>query len=145
MTYREIVEDDLEDIFTVRVATWHNPNGVEEMTRMGITHDAVRSLMRKNSHRGWLAECEGRTIGFAMGDRETGEMWVIAVLKAFEGKGVGRTLLGLVEDWLFSEGWEELWLTTDLDEGLRAVGFYKHLGWSDWKIEDGDRFMRKWC
>ena len=42
-----------------------------------------------------------------------------------------------------SEGWEEIWLTTDVDENLRAVGFYRHLGWEDWKFEDGDRFMRK--
>jgi ribosomal protein S18 acetylase RimI-like enzyme len=52
-------------------------------------------------------------------------MWVIAVLKEYEGNGIGRRLLRLVEDWLFSEGWDELWLTTDRDETLRAVGFYR--------------------
>ena len=58
-----------------------------------------------------------------MGNLKTGEMWVIAVLREFEGRGIGRQLLARVEDWLRSEGWDEIWLTTDVDESLRAVGF----------------------
>jgi hypothetical protein len=46
------------------------------------------------------------------------------------------------EPWLFSHGWAEIWLRTDVDESVRAVGFYRRLGWVDWKI-DGDRFLRK--
>ena len=85
-----------------------------------------------------------RVVGFAMGNRDDGEMWVIAVLKEFEDRGIGRRLLGFVEEWLFAEGWEEIWLTTDPDETFRAVGFYRRLGWRDWKLEpDGDRFMKK--
>jgi ribosomal protein S18 acetylase RimI-like enzyme len=78
-----------------------------------------------------------------MDGSETGEMWVIAVLKEFENQRVGRTLMTLVEDWLFSKGCAELWLTTDPDENFRAFGFYRTLGWKDWKIEHGDRFMKK--
>ncbi len=78
-----------------------------------------------------------------MGDKKTGEIWVIAVLKEFEGRGIGRQLLHLVKDWLGSEGWKEIWLTTDINESLRAVGFYRHEGWVDWKIEHGDRYMKK--
>lgn len=142
-TFREIHPDDLPAIFDVRVATWHNENGHEEMTSLGITHDAVRELL-KLTHRGWLCEIDSQVVGFAMGDRDKGEMWVIAVLKEFEGRGIGKRLLLLVEDWLFTEGWEEIWLTTDPDETFRAVGFYRHLGWTDWKLEpDGDRIMKR--
>ena len=96
------------------------------------------------SHHGWLCEVDSRVVGFAMGNRDNGEMWVIAVLKECEGRGIGKQLLRLVEDWLFSEGWNEIWLTTDPNETLRAVGFYRHLGWTDWKLEpDGDRFMKR--
>jgi hypothetical protein len=48
-----------------------------------------------------------------------------------------------VENWLRGEGWNDIWLTTDTDEGFRAVGFYRHQGWEDWKIEEGNRYMRK--
>lgn len=142
ITYREIKSQDIEAIFDVRIQTWHHPRGAEELTEMGITPQTVRELM-KTSHRGWLAERDGSAVGFVMGNKRTGEMWVIAVLPQFENRGIGKTLMSLVEEWLISEGCEELWLTTDPNESHRAVGFYRHLGWQDWKMEDGDRFMRK--
>lgn len=141
--FREIRIEDMQSIFDVRIATWHNERGRQELTQMGITHQSVRELLT-DTHRGWLCEADSRIVGFAMGNRNNGEMWVIAVLKEYEGLGIGKRLLQLVEDWLFSEGWNEIWLTTDPDETLRAVGFYRHLGWMDWKVEpDGDRFMKK--
>jgi ribosomal protein S18 acetylase RimI-like enzyme len=142
VTFREIQARDLPRIFAVRLATWHNDNGREELTRLGITPESVRQRLAE-SHRGWLCEVDGRTVGFAMGDGQTGEMWVIAVLRECEGRGIGRRLLRLVEDWLASEGWQEIWLTTHTDEGVRAVGFYRQAGWVDWKIERGNRYMRK--
>ena len=142
VTYREIVANDMRDIFAVRVATWHNDRGSEELTDLGITPASVRDKLA-SSHRGWLCELDSQVVGFAIGDHQTGEMWVIAVLSQFEGQGIGKQLLGLVEDWLFSQGWKEIWLTTDPDESYRAVGFYRHLGWKDWKFADGDRYMKK--
>ena len=143
MKIREMQITDLPEIFEVRIATWHNPNGREELTRMGITEESVARMMQEETHRGWLCEVDSKIVGFAMGDKGTGEMWVIAVLEEYEARGIGRMLLTKVEDWLFSSGWDQVWLTTDTDETLRAVGFYRHLGWTDWKFEDGDRFMRK--
>jgi ribosomal protein S18 acetylase RimI-like enzyme len=143
VVFREIHPDDMQVIFDVRIAAWHNDRGREEMTSLGITHDSVREMM-KQSHRGWLCEIDLNVVGFAMGNKQNGEMWAIAVLREHEGKGIGERLLGLVESWLFSEGWAEIWLTTDPDETIHAVGFYRHLGWSDWKVEpDGDRFMKR--
>ncbi len=139
--YRPIEPDDMGAIFEVRVATWHNDNGAEELKQFGITPASVRAML-KTTHRGWLCEVDGRVVGFAMGDQSKGEMWVIAVLAEHEGRGIGRALLTRVEDWLFDQGHHEIWLTTDPDESYRAVGFYRHCSWHDWKI-DGDRFMKK--
>lgn len=143
MKIREIDVRDLPTIFEVRIATWHNPHGAEELARFGITIESVTRMLDEGSHKGWLCEVNDRIVGFAMGDRNKGEMWVIAVPKEFEGRGIGRALLDAVEAWLAGCGWNEIWLTTDMDETLRAVGFYRHLGWEDWKFEGGDRFMRK--
>ena len=142
MKYRELLPTDMDAIFDVRVKTWHNANGAEELHSMGITPESVCEII-KSSHRGWVAENETQIVGFVMGNKNTAEMWVIAVLPEYEGQGIGRSLMNLVEEWLFSEGCDELWLTTDPDENFRAVGFYRRLGWKDWKIEDGDRFMKK--
>jgi ribosomal protein S18 acetylase RimI-like enzyme len=142
MKYRSIQPEDMAAIFAVRVATWHSPRAVEEMTALGITPETVMAMLACGSHRGWLCETDGRVVGFCMGNRETGEMWVIAVLKAYEGQGIGRRLLTHVEVWLWEAGWEEIWLTTDPDDTARAVGFYRHLGWVDWKL-DRNRYMKK--
>ena len=145
VVFREILNCDMPSIFDVRVATWHNDHGARELVQLGITPESVIEMMA-HTHRGWLCEVDSRVVGFAMGNRETGEMWVIAVFKQYEGQGIGKRLLSMVEQWLFSEGWNEIWLTTDPDENLRAVGFYRHLGWIDWKLEpDGDRYMKKCC
>ncbi|MCH9657015.1 MAG: GNAT family N-acetyltransferase [Planctomycetes bacterium] len=141
MQFREIQREDIPALFAVRIATWDNPRGEAELNALGITVDSV-SQMLEESHRGWLCEIENRVVGFVLGNKETGEMWVIAVLKEHEGKGIGKQLLTRIEEWLWSEGWKEIWLTTDLDESHRAVGFYRHLGWEDWKLEN-DRFMKK--
>ena len=142
MTYREIRPEDLAAVFEIRISTSHNSNGWDEMATMGITPESVRQMMQV-SHRGWLCEVAGQKVGFAMGNKKTGEMWVIAVLREFENRGIGKRLLRLVEDWLWATGWNQIWLTTDTEEQFRAVGFYRHEGWEDWKIERGNRYMRK--
>ncbi|MEM0914737.1 MAG: GNAT family N-acetyltransferase [Planctomycetota bacterium] len=142
MIYRDIEDRDIEALFDVRVATWHNPHGREELTSMGITPASVRAQLA-STHHGYVCEEAGRVVGFAIGNGDTGEMWVIAVLPEYEDRGIGRALMERIERWLLERGNPTAWLTTDPDENYRAVGFYRRLGWEDWKIEDGDRFMRK--
>jgi ribosomal protein S18 acetylase RimI-like enzyme len=142
MTFREIIVADVPDLFPVRVATRENTLSLQELHALGITIDSVRKQIA-STHRGWLCEVNNRVIGFSMGNRQTGEMWVIAVLPEFEDMGVGSRLLMLVEEWLWSEGWQEIWLTTDINTKLRAYGFYKKYGWKDDKIEDDLRYMVK--
>ncbi|MCD4652544.1 GNAT family N-acetyltransferase [bacterium] len=142
MTFREIIIEDIPELFRVRVATWHTLNGQQELDQLGITPASVQKMMEFGSHRGWLCAYHDQVVGFAMGNRLNGEMWVIAVLKEYENRGIGKRLLNHVEQWLASEGWHEVWLTTDLDENDRAVGFYKHLGWTDLTF-DQIRTMKK--
>ena len=83
----------------------------------------------KSNVKGWLCADSESVVGFSMGDRFTGEVLVVAVLPDFEGNGIGKTLTKRVQDWLFSEGHEEIWLLTTPDPGSRAYGFYRKLGW----------------
>ena len=115
---------------------------VKELANIGITPDSIKAAI-EGSHRGWLFEEDGEVGGFAMGDSEKAELAVIAMLPIHEGKGIGGQLLTRVEDWLESEGCNNIWLTTDTDPNLRAYGFYLKHGWEDWKIEYGLRFMTK--
>ncbi|HUV36648.1 MAG TPA: GNAT family N-acetyltransferase [Patescibacteria group bacterium] len=142
MIFREITHEDIPSLFVMRVATRENALSPEELSALGITEESVRGMM-DTTHRGWLCEVDGRVVGFVMGNGTTGEMWVIAVLPEFEGRGIGARLMNLVEDWLWSRGWEKIWLTTDLDTSLRAYGFYLKRGWTDAEIKDGLRYMKK--
>jgi len=141
ISFRQAVADDIPSLFRIRIATWHNPHGAEELAACGITPDSVRARL-ETDHSGWIAFNEERPVAFAMANSSNGELWVIAVLREFEGRGIGRELMKQAEAWLFSHGWDRIWLTTFRDESARAVGFYRHLGWTDWKV-DGDRYLQK--
>lgn len=122
--YREITPNDMPAIFRVRLATRENAYTLEELKAMGITPESVTAKIRED-YKGWLCESDVEVVGFSMGNRVSGEMWVIAVLPEFERMGIGKTLLRLVEDWMFAEGSTVLWLTTDIDPTLRAYGYNK--------------------
>lgn len=142
MEFREITAADVPALFAVRVATHENALSREELSRMGITEDSVRDKLR-TTFRGWLCEDHREVVGFAMGDKSTGELWVIAVLPGYLGQGVGSRLLTTVESWLCENGCRRLWLTTDVDTKLRAYAFYRSHGWEDDRIDAGMRYMAK--
>lgn len=142
--FREITATDIPALFRVRVATDENRLTMEELAALDITESTVVEKLRA-TYRGWLCEEEGAVVGFTIGDKASREMWVIAVLPSHIRQGIGSRLLATVEDWLFREGCREIWLTTDVDPSLRAYSFYRRRGWEDWKVEKGNRYMRKQC
>jgi GNAT superfamily N-acetyltransferase len=142
LEFREITEADIPALFRVRVATHENRLSLEELKALGITEETVRDCLR-GSFKGWLCEVDQQVVGFAMGDRSSGELWVIAVLPEYLGQGIGSRLLREVESWLAECGCARLWLTTDIDPSLKAYSFYLQHGWVDLRIENGMRYMGK--
>jgi len=142
MKFREILQDDIPDLFAVRTATHENRLTREELSSLGITEKSVKERIERN-FKGWLCETDDKVVGFAMGDKSTGELWVIAVLPEYVGQGIGSKLLIAVENWLKEEGCSRLWLTTDIDTKLKAYSFYRHYGWIDDRVENGLRCMTK--
>lgn len=140
MNFREINVADVPALFHVRTRTRENTLTLEELQRLGITPQSVTESLDRTT-KGWVCEDSDRIVAFSMADRETAEFLVIAVLPEYEGKGVGGKLMSLAEEWLAASGCKRAWLTTDLDTALRAYGFYRKRGWTDWKIERGLRWM----
>lgn len=139
---RKITQDDVPALLKVRVATRENAMSLEQLADIGVTEESVSSGI-EGTYCGWLWEEDGKIVGFAMGDYEQCELSVIALLPEYEKKGIGRKLLTQVENWLQSQGCNEIWLTTDIDTSLRAYGFYIKHGWRDSKTENGNRYMVK--
>ena len=127
MTFREMTVADLPAVFLVRAAAKENTMPLSALKQQGIT---VASCTRQlaSTHKGFVCEDGGLVIGFTMGDRSSGEVWVLSVWPEHEGQGIGRRLLKLVQDWLFAGGWQTLWLTTGV-EPSRALVLYQKLGW----------------
>jgi ribosomal protein S18 acetylase RimI-like enzyme len=140
LRFREITAADVPALFYVRPRSRQNALTFEELQRLGINPQSVTESLEKTT-KGWLCEDSGRVVAFSMADRATGEFLVIAVLPDYEGKGIGGKLMASAEEWLAASGCKRAWLSTDLDIRLRAYGFYRKLGWTDWKIERGNRYM----
>lgn len=142
MSVRLIESKDLKEIFDLRAVTRENPLSREDLRKMDITEESTEEVLR-TTHRGWLCEEEGRIVGFVIANGKTGELSVIAVLPEFEGRGVGSRLLQSVEAWLWSLGWNELWLWTSPDQQKRAFTFYQKRGWMVSELKDGRLYMKK--
>ena len=140
MSFREITAADLPALFVLRPKTRENAMTVEQLRRLGITPQSVTESFSQST-KGWLCEDDSQVVAFAMADRATGEFLVIAVLPEYEGRGIGGRLMTLAKDWLAASGCTRAWLTTDVDTKLRAYGFYRRYGWTDWKVEPDLRWM----
>ncbi len=77
--------------------------------------------------RGWIIEVSGAVVAFAVGNRVTGNVWALFVHPEHEGRGHGRKLHDAMLSWLFAQGVERAWLSTD--PGTRAQRFYERAGW----------------
>lgn len=77
--------------------------------------------------RGWVC-CNGKKIvGFAYASRDDASIWALFIQPGYEGRGIGRKLMGFAESWLFNIGAPAILLETG--RGTRAERFYTEAGW----------------
>lgn len=129
MLIRPTTAADLPELFQLRAQTRENALSPEYLATLGITPETAATGLASGDTRGWLCEIDGRIVGFASGDRTSGEMLVLAILPDFEGRGIGRRLLNEVTGWLQHCGCPRIWLTANPDPDGRAHGFYRRCGW----------------
>jgi GNAT superfamily N-acetyltransferase len=94
-----------------------------------ITPDDYRAMLERDG-RGWVAEIDGRIVGFAVADLRRSNVWALFVHPDHERRGIGRALHDVMMAWFFAQpGVERVWLATQ--PGSRACGFYRSAGWTD--------------
>lgn len=76
----------------------------------------------------WVAELDGRLVGFGIADRASRSLWALFVDPEFEGRGIGRALLQRLTDCLFASGVAPINLSTA--PGTRAERMYLAAGWA---------------
>lgn len=141
--FRDAQAEDFARCIEIRGMTRDNPISAEMLEEMGVTKDAWVSLVENKSIVGVVSESSEGVVGFCNGDVNTGEVLVLALLADYEGRGLGRSMLSLLANKLFSSGLETLWLAASPDPKIRAHGFYRHLGWIPTEVydENGDQIL----
>lgn len=93
-----------------------------------------RQWRRTLGARGWafLAVWQGQIVGLASGGRSRshkdydGELYVLYLLKAYQGRGIGRALFDATHFELARRGYRDMMITVLAKNPAR--GFYEHLG-----------------
>jgi len=88
--------------------------------------DVIREI--EDTGRGWVVEENGRVVGFGIANQEKRNIWALFLDPEHEGKGHGRKLLEAMTEWLWENGDEPIWLSTEPD--TRAEMFYSKAGWT---------------
>ena len=126
IVFREATAANLPGISIVRQSVIENPLTIEQLAARGITNESIAAAFLGDL-KGWIAENDGRVVGFSMADRAEQTLWALFVMPEAEGGGVGSRLYDLAIAWLREEGARDLWLTTSA--GTKAAAFYERRGW----------------
>jgi ribosomal protein S18 acetylase RimI-like enzyme len=129
IAYRKAAPDDTPACIVLRGMTRENAFSVERLAALGITLESWRAGIADGSLPGHVATADGKIVGYCFGERETGEIAVLALLPEHEGQGLGKALLNLVVADFKEFGFARLFLSCSADPAVRSYGFYRHLGW----------------
>lgn len=120
---RRALPEDSAACIALRGKTRENAISAQQLERLGITAATWAEGIRLGD------VCLDGGAGYCFGDRQTGEVLVLALLAEYEELGIGRRLLGLVARDLHRLGHTRLFLGSPVNPNTRAYGFYRRLGW----------------
>ena len=135
--YRAARPEDAAQCVALRGQTRENAVSPERLRALGITVQTWGEDIRRGELPGHICSSEGRMVGYCFGSRSEGEIVVLALLPAFEGRGIGKELLGRMSRDLAALGHQRLFLGCSADPTSRSYGFYRHLGWRSTGELDG--------
>jgi GNAT superfamily N-acetyltransferase len=118
---RQARRADIAGMHRVRMAVLEN-----RLVSMRLSeNDYVVAI--ESTGRGWVIEQQGAIVAFAVGNAQNASIWALFVDPGHEGQGYGRQLHDVMVAWLWEQGLDRLWLTTE--PGTRADRFYELAGW----------------
>lgn len=144
MNLRPATIADVETLFDIRCSVVENHQSREELASLGITVESVKEMVASGDYVTTIAEVDGQAVGFSMAQISEGYVFACFVRSECHGQGIGGALMKAAEEGLRCAGVKQAWLSTSEDEGFRAPGFYRYLGWVDsGHLEDGQiRFTK---
>jgi GNAT superfamily N-acetyltransferase len=124
MHLREAHPADIPQLMDVRFSVKENV-----LTNRALVTEADNEDYLTRRGKGWVAEVDGRIVGFTIVSVLDRNVWALFVHPDFERQGVGKTLHDAMLAWYFAQTSEPLWLGTA--PGTRAESFYRRAGWRD--------------
>lgn len=137
LSFRRATPDDIHACLILRGLTRQNAIPAERLAAMGITEDSWAAEVESDALPGYVCCDDDAIVGYCFGDKASGEVVVLALLPAYENRGIGRRLLHRVVEHLADTGHERLFLGCAVDPATRSHGFYRHLGWTSTGTFDG--------
>lgn len=122
MQYREATLEDIPQLSVIRLSVKEN---VLNNPALVTEQDYVEYLSVRG--KGWVCEIGDRIVGFSIGDLEDNNVWALFIEPGYEGRGIGKQLMGLLLNWYFTNKNEPIWLSTA--PASRAEKFYRLFGW----------------
>ncbi len=147
LTFRSAKPEDAVSCIRIRGLTRENAFSEEQLRELGITAESWGAGIEDASYPGFVACIDDEMIGYCFGDRDSGEIVVLALLPAYEGRGIGKALLAMMVTHLQKQGFQRLFLACASDPRVRSYGFYRHLGWKSTGDFDelGDEVLELIC
>jgi len=118
---RQACEADVPILHQIRCSVRENRLSAAS----GVTEASYLPHVRSGGT--WVAEADGRIVGFGTVDLSHRTVWALFVAPQAEGSGVGRALHDRMLAWARETGVSELSLSTS--HGTRAERFYLAAGW----------------
>ncbi len=127
---RPALPSDIAACIDLRGRTRENAVSAARLAELGITEASWSAQVRSGELPGFIAVVHDTMAGYCFGDAGTGEIVVLALLPAHEGRGLGRQLLDRTVAHLASLGHRRLFLGCSSNPAHRSFGFYRRLGWT---------------
>ena len=122
----------------IRLAVTENRLSDPARVTLVMYHDYLERLGRS-----WVCEADGVLAGFCAADMTDASIWALFVGAQYEGQGIGKRLLALMVDYLFSLGHGQVVLCTGAD--TRADTFYTAQGWERGKMKNDVEVQYSLC
>jgi GNAT superfamily N-acetyltransferase len=129
MKIRIATEADIPEMGRVRMSVREN-----RLASLSSVAPGDTERMLAGDGCGWVAEIDGRVVGFAIADLSGANVYALFIEPQYERRGLGRLLHDTMMDWFFSREAGSVWLSTD--PGTRAEAFYRKAGWTVAGTED---------
>ncbi|UCC24952.1 MAG: GNAT family N-acetyltransferase [Gemmatimonadales bacterium] len=129
LDYRPARSEEAAEYVSLRGKTRQNAFSEERLRSIGVTVETWGSGIASGSLPGHVCAVDGTVVGYCFGDRDTGEVVVVAVLPDFEGLGIGREVLRRTVNEMVGLGHRRLFLSCSPYPESRSYGFYRRLGW----------------